>query len=313
MDAAPFFADLSEGPPKARALWLTASDGVRIRIGIWPEGDAGTVLMFPGRTEFIEKYGRVARDFGARGLSSIAVDWRGQGLADRVAEDPNIGHVSGDFRDYQRDVEVVMDAVRAEVLPAPYFILGHSMGGAIGLRAVIERGDIAAAAFSAPMWGIQMTPALRPVAWSIPRVARAIGQGERYAPGTQRESYVATTAFEGNTLTTDPEHFAYMQAQARHDSRLALGGPSLHWLHEALEECRALSSITLPAVPAIAAVGSEESIVDKAAVQALASRWPECEFRCFEGAQHELLMERADVRDTFIGAMADLFLAQPSS
>jgi lysophospholipase len=308
MKPAPFFADLAEGPAKAHGLWLKTSDDVRIRIGVWPDGDAGTVLLFPGRTEFVEKYGRLAGDFGKRGFASIAVDWRGQGLADRVSSDPDMGHVAGSFLDYQRDVEAVIAAVKAERLPKPYYVVGHSMGGAIALRTLLDRNDIAAAAFSAPMWGIQISAALRPIAWSVPRVARAIGQGEKFAPGTPRDSYLATAAFEGNTLTTDPQQFAFMQRQTQHDSRFALGGPSLHWLHEALEECRALSSVSLPSVPALAAVGSDESIVDQAAIRTLADRWPECVFRRFDGAQHELLMERPEVRDVFISDMADLFL-----
>ena len=59
---APFHADLAEGPAGGHALWVNTSDGVRIRIGLWPAGEKGTVLLLPGRTEYIEKYGRAAAD-----------------------------------------------------------------------------------------------------------------------------------------------------------------------------------------------------------------------------------------------------------
>ena len=44
----------------------------------------GTVCIFPGRTEFIEKYFEVVRDLRARGFAVAVLDWRGQGLSDRA-------------------------------------------------------------------------------------------------------------------------------------------------------------------------------------------------------------------------------------
>ena len=49
---------------------------------------------------YIEKYGRIARLLADWNLATATFDWRGQGLADRVAGDPNIGHVRH-FEDYQ--------------------------------------------------------------------------------------------------------------------------------------------------------------------------------------------------------------------
>jgi lysophospholipase len=309
VDAAPFFADLAEGPAGGRTVWLRANDGVRLRAGVWAAGGAGTVFVFPGRTEMVEKYGRLARDVAARGFSCVAIDWRGQGLADRVGRDPMMGHV-GAFADYQRDWDAVLDFARSADLPGPFYLIGHSMGGAIGLRALLRDGQpFAAAVFSAPMWGIAIAPHMRPVAWAVPRAARAIGRGEVYSPGAQRDSYLASAAFEGNTLTTCPDHFAYMQRQVRHDDRFALGGPSIHWLHEALVEIRALRRAPLPAVPVLTGVGGDEIVVDPAAVAALARRWTGIRFTRFDGARHELLMERPDVRGRFLDAALDLFEA----
>ena len=307
MEAAPFFADLAEGPEGGHAVWLRADDGVRLRAAVWPAGDAGTVFIFPGRTEVAEKYGRVARVFADAGLSTVAIDWRGQGLADRVGRDAMMGHV-GVFADYQRDWDAVRGHATAAGLPQPWFLIGQSMGGAIGLRAVLRDGHpFSAAAFSAPMWGIRMSPHMRPVAWAVPRAARAIGRAEVYSPGAQRDSYLASAEFEGNTLTTCPDQFAYMQRQARHDLRFALGGPSLHWLHEALEEIRALHRAPLPALPVFTGLGGDEMVVDPAAVSTLARRWERGRFALYDGARHELLMERDEVRKVVLDEMLGLF------
>lgn len=307
MEAAPFFADLAEGPEGGRAVWLRADDGVRLRAAVWRAGDHGTVFIFPGRTEVAEKYGRIARELADAGLSTVAIDWRGQGLADRVGRDAMMGHV-GVFTDYQKDWDAVRAHAEAAGLPAPWFLIGHSMGGAIGLRAVLRDGHpFSAAAFSAPMWGIRMAPHMRPVAWAVPRAARAIGRAEVYSPGAQRDSYLASAEFEGNTLTTCPDQFAFMQRQVRHDGRFALGGPSLHWLHEALEEIRALRRAPLPALPVFTGLGAEEMVVDPAAVTALARRWKRGRFTLYDGARHELLMEREEIRKPVLDAVLDLF------
>ena len=65
-------------------------------------------MIFPGRTEFAEKYGRVARELVARGLSVLVIDWRGQGLSDRHPGNAMLGHIE-DFRTYQLDVAALLD------------------------------------------------------------------------------------------------------------------------------------------------------------------------------------------------------------
>ena len=72
-----------------------------------------------------------------RGYASLAIDWRGQGIADRMTPNRAIGHV-GHFNDYQKDLAAVLTYARERDLPKPYFMIGHSMGGCIGLRSLIE-------------------------------------------------------------------------------------------------------------------------------------------------------------------------------
>ena len=101
---APFFADVAEGPEGGAAHWLTTEDGLQIRVGHWTRPDVrGTVIVFPGRTEYVEKYGRDARILLEAGYATVAIDWRGQGIAARTQPNRAIGHVDY-FPDYQRDV-----------------------------------------------------------------------------------------------------------------------------------------------------------------------------------------------------------------
>ena len=83
-------------------------------MGLWEAATGaprGTVLLFPGRTEYVEKYGRVARDLVAAGYSVVAFDWRGQGLADRPQHRRDMGHVIS-FDEYRQDVSAFSPCAR---------------------------------------------------------------------------------------------------------------------------------------------------------------------------------------------------------
>ena len=296
-----FHADLAEGPDTGRAWRVTAEDGARLRVATWPAGGKGTVLIFPGRNEHVEKYGRVARDLARRGWSSAAIDWRGQGHSDRAPGAGDLGHV-GDYAEYQRDVAAMLGAVRGARLPEPFVLLAHSMGGAIGLRALAEGLPVRAAAFSAPMWGIHIAVYLRPLAHGLSAVGRRTGLGLREVPVGRRESYLSVTPFPDNALTTDRETYDWMVAQALRDPRLALGRPTIQWLHASLTELRRLRGLPPPPVPVLVGVAGDESIVDNGATLRLARTWPGTRIETYARARHELLMERAEVRERFLEA-----------
>lgn len=301
---APFFAELAEGPEGGAAYWLTTQDGTRIRLGLWPRDAArGTVLMFPGRTEYIEKYGRVAQDFTAAGYAMIAIDWRGQGLADRPAHQRDMGHVLS-FAEYQQDVAAVLAALAQLDVPKPWYLIGHSMGGAIGLRALLEGLPVARAAFSAPMWGIRLAPASRLAAKMFDRLAGVLGIEQNFAPSTGPAGPIA---FEGNRLTTDRAQFDYMERQTDAHPELALGGPSIRWLTEAIRECAILVDLPAPDMPVLTYLGSEEKIVDPAQVHNRMASWPGGRLEIIEGAEHEVLMEAPDKRTRVITGLIGFF------
>ena len=307
MQAAPFFAEVAEGPEGGAAWWLAAEDGVRIRMGVWPcAAGRGTVLLLPGRTECVEKYGRTAADLARRGYATVAIDWRGQGLADRLLPDHQAGHV-GRFADYQRDLRAVMAAAAALELPRPWHILGHARGGLIGLRALVAGAEVASAAFSAPMWGVMMKAWMRPFARIVTALSRPAGFAHRYAPGASVRNYVTTAPFRGNQLTRDADMFDYMRRQLVAHPELMLGGPTFHWVHEGLAEIRRLRRGPLPALPVYIAIGEGERIVDFAAVRAMAARWLGAEYDEIPGAEHELLMELPEVRHRFLDRAVALF------
>ncbi|MEO0668718.1 MAG: alpha/beta hydrolase [Pseudomonadota bacterium] len=307
LQAAPLYTDIGASSAEGAAYWLTASDGVRIRIGVWgAQSSAGTVLLFCGRTEYVEKYAIIADELLQRGYATVVIDWRGQGLADRLLDNPNIGHVN-DFADYQLDVAAVLDATRALSLPEPLYLLGHSMGGSIGLRALYEGLPVAAAAFSGPMWGIAMAPYLRPVAWGLGRAMPAAGLGNVIAPGTSQTHYVLASPFEDNTLTRDPTMWAMMRDQLKAHPELALGGPSVTWLRKALDDTSALAARPSPDIPCITFMGDNERIVHVPRVHERMNNWPGSTLHIIKNAEHEVMMEDAASRAWLFDTMAEAF------
>jgi len=308
MEPAPFFSEIADAAPAARAFWVAAPDGARVRAGLLGAGEAGTVLLFPGRTEFVEKYGPAGRELAARGFGTLAVDWRGQGLTDRPLHDPATGHVDR-FVEYQSDVAAMLGAADELGLPRPWHLVAHSMGGAIGLRALYSGLPVASAVFTGPMWGISLSPILRPAAWALTTVSRPLGLGGRIVPGSDASNYVLESDFEDNLLTTDPEMFAWMKAQLRAHPELALGGPSMTWVNEALFETRALRRRPAPPVPGLCVVGENERIVDVSAMRARMAGWPEGRLEIETGAEHEIMMERDEIRTRFFESAAAHFEA----
>lgn len=244
----------------------------------------------------MEKYGRTAAALAARGWGVLTIDWRGQGLSARPAG-ISAGHVRR-FTDYQADVAVLLGAAAA--LPRPHLMIAHSMGGGIGFRTLAAGAAIDAAAFCAPMWGLGVTGMRRAAAWGISTLARHVRQGHRLTPGTSPLSYVRDADPATNDLTSDLEQFAWLQGQLAAHPELALGGPSLGWLGEALGEIAWIRRQPFPRLPVAVGVGSDERIVDPAAIRRLAEAWPGARFDLYPGARHELLLERPDHRAAFL-------------
>ena len=296
LESAPFHAEVADAPEGTQAYWIRSADGLRLRAAWFPTAQArGTVLLFPGRTEYVEKYGRLATDLTGAGYHVVAIDWRGQGLSDRLLRDNHIGHVAK-FEDYQSDITALINLTQMLDLPGPRVLLAHSMGGCIGLRAVMDGLDVAACAFSGPMWGIKIPLWLRPIAWGLSYLSGKIGLGHLYAPGTNAEAYPMDVPFEDNLLTTDPQMFSYMHDQVRAVPELRIGGPSMNWLFEALREMRILAARPAPALPCFTFCGDNERIVDVPRIHARMEHWRNGRLEMIKGGEHEILMETPAIR-----------------
>lgn len=307
MQAAPFFHNITHAPEGGKSQWRTCADGVCIRITTWKEGTKGTVLIFPGRTEFIEKYSLIVKAVLDRSYCAAVVDWRGQGLSDRLAKPSQLGHVKK-FNDYQLDVQEVLKTIEDQNMPAPEVLIAHSMGGAIGLRALHEGLPVKKAIFSAPMWGIHLSPMIYTMAKLISYAGVRLGFSKKFAPNTNADNYVQINPFRDNLLTADYEMYNWFFKQLETHPELALGGPSLNWLHEAFIECTALQHMAAPKQDCLCFLGGREAIVSPKAIQNIMDKWQNGQLVYLENVLHEILMETQDITD-YVWERIDAFLA----
>lgn len=287
-----------------------AEDDIRLRLALWngtgPD-PAGTVLLFPGRTEYIEKYAPIAHILNEEGYAVLAIDWRGQGLSARLQADPRPGHI-GEFSDYQRDVVEVIALATELDLPRPWHLLAHSMGGCIGLAALHDGLPVQSAVFSAPMWGINLRQMPHRLALGIAYVAGRLGHGGRAAPGGGAgHTYLIDESFGANLLTSDIEEWCRLLREAAAWPDLTIGGATFDWVGKALKECARLASLPSPALPMTVSLGSLEKIVSHDAIISRADTWPGARLLKIKGARHEAMMEAEPMREIFLQAALERF------
>lgn len=308
MEEARFYSDIAEGPESGKAYWIETDDGVRVRVGAYQsEVEAkGTILLMLGRFGYVERYGRVAKTFAENGFSTAIIDWRSQGLSDRMASDPQAGHIES-FSDYQKDVAAFIRGVDELNLPKPYFLVGVSMGACIGFRALLDGLPVAATALISPMFGIKMSTIQRIAAWPLSWAFQKLGIGQKFVPGESGEIYVLETPFEDNNLTHNNEMYEYWFRQAQAAPELQIGGPTMSWLFEALAECRRLSTVPSPNIPCITFCGELDQLVDNASIKRRMAHWPNAEFSMIRNAKHDVLTEIPEVGGDVMTQIFDFF------
>jgi lysophospholipase len=229
------------------------------------------------------------------GWNVVAIDWRGQGYSERPEHDPMQGYVDH-FAQYQQDIDALIEYAKSIDLPKPWNMVGHSMGGCIGLRALHRRGDdFDHVTFSAPMWGIEFGTLVNPFASTIAKLGVSLGFAKSYVPSASSECYLLTGEFDRNRLTNDPENWRYMVDQVKGDAELRLGGPSFSWVNAAVIEMNDLMSSTPPNVPAMTLLGTDEAVVSSKNIRDYMNKWDNGILLEIQNGRHEVLMERSDL------------------
>lgn len=307
-------------PSGAVVMSIESYDGTKLRVAQWEATRAplrGTVVVVPGRSEFIEKYFEVVADLRRRGFAVVVADLRGQGGSDRALHDPLKGHVWS-FKEYDRDLDVVMRDVVAASCPRPYIGLGHSLGGHILLRA----GSKAASPFermvlSAPMIRINdaQLNGVRPgPARMLSEVATLLGLGRLYVPGGGPPDRVIDD-FKGNPLTSDHERYMRARAVLTEAPDLDIGSPTVGWLRAAFRSMTYLQAPDTPGsmrVPMLFFVAGEDQIVSSTSIEDFAVRTKLGTTVLLASSRHEIMQETDEIRSRYWAAF-DAYLTSAAA
>jgi lysophospholipase len=284
---------------------LKTADGVALRYARWdpPPGRKGTVCLFQGRSEYIEKYFETVRDLRARGFAVVTLDWRGQGLSQRALRNRRKGYVHS-FDEYNLDLETFINEVVLPDCPPPHFALAHSMGASVLIRAA-HRGNrtFDRMVLLAPM--IQLPGLRRTLATRIiVKAMRLAGLGTSYVPGGDA-TVMQQRPFIGNLLSSDPVRYARNVAVLEAEPTLAIGWPTVAWADAAF---RAMGEFMAPGYPGkirqpmlIVAAG-QDKVVSTPAIDEFAIRLRAGSHLIVPGARHELLMEQDRYRGQVLAA-----------
>jgi lysophospholipase len=299
-------------PLGASSGYIEIRKGVRLRYASWQSAlkeRRGTVCIFPGRNEFIEKYFEVVGELRRRGFAVAMLDWRGQGGSSRLTRSQLKGHVK-DFADYEEDLTHFMKAVVLPDCPSPFFALAHSMAATVLFKAATKRGCwFNRMVMTAPMIKILGLPMSQTLCAQLTDGLTMFGFGKRAVP-TRKKEYWMSDQFEGNPLTSDRERFYRNLSVLKAAPELCVGPPTIGWLKAALDAVGQLGSTGFPPrirVPSLMLAASEDQIVSSKAIEDFATKLRAGSQVVLRGARHEILQERDGIREQFWAAF-DAFI-----
>lgn len=267
----------------------------------------GSILFFPGRGDCYEKYLETLEQWHRAGWRVTAADWRGQAGSGRLGKDAVTGHIT-DFGVWIDDLAAFWRQWIAEV-PGPHVLAGHSMGGHLVLRALVDhRVSPDAAVLSAPMTGMNGPPLPLPVLHIVAKLMCAVADPTRQA-WKWSEKPGELPVGRANLLTHDPDRYADEQWWRDTRPELVMGPASWRWVERAyaswrrLEEPGALEAVD---VPVLFFSTSSDKLVSHPASLRAAARLPKGEMVAFgEEAHHEILREEDAVRDRAMAAVTE--------
>ncbi len=301
-------------PSDATIGMIEMADGWPVRAFDWqqPKNRArGSILFQAGRGDFFEKYLETFDHWHANGWHVSAFDWRGQGGSGRLSKNARVGHVD-DFEIWVDDLASIwVDWVK--MTPGPHVIIGHSMGGHLVARTLIEnRIQPDAAILVAPMMGFASSPL--PKKWNeklAKFLAEKLGPDRPAWPGNERPSLPWSS--RQSLLTQDDDRYADELWWRDKNPGLVLGPPSWPWLNAAfksmaLYQDQALRKIIKTPMLLIGTQG--DKLVSPDAIKAMAKALPDSRLKMFDkDVAHEILRERDGPRGEAL-AIIEAFLEE---
>jgi lysophospholipase len=284
-----------------------AADGWAIRRMDWPQPGRrrarGSLIFAGGRGDFIEKYLEAFAHWHDRGWNVTAFDWRGQGGSQ------GDGDRFDSFDVLAEDLAPLVGDWQAGAA-GPRVAIGHSMGGHLLLRALVEaKPALDAAVLVAPMIAVNSAPLPGWLAPDIVETMAFCGFRDipiwRVPPALQRAGGQRQRILTGSKERYEDELWWWER-----EPEWNLGAPTWGWLRAANRSAAAaftaerLGEVRLPVL--ILAAGRDR-LVSNAEIRRVAGQLPDARLEEFPRAAHEILREADPVRSDAL-ARIDAFL-----
>ncbi len=306
-----FSTETLKPPPALKARRLVTSDGAILRVALArPSGvPKGTVVLLPGRAEYIERHYETLADLLLRDYAVATLDWRGQGLSSRLLRNRLKGHIRS-FAQYDADLLAFMRQVVLPDCPPPYIALAHSMGGLVLLRSAWRHPWFERAVLTSPL--VKMKARRWPEwLWRVIAAgATWTGLGGLFVPGVSKR-LPRLEDFETNALCSDQPRFCRQAAMLAAHPELGVAGPTLGWLHAAIRATDMLHKVAQkhrpPLYPLLMLAAGRDALVDREAARQFAAAVGDIAFIVLHGARHDLWLEGDHYRNA-VWAAFDAFM-----
>ena len=290
---------------------FAGQDGIPIRYRTFEKAagtERGAIVIVSGRGEFMPKYSELIYDLRDAGYSIYILDHRGQGQSGRMLPDTEKGYVH-EFGDYLADFDYFLKKVVLAKRHRKVFALSHSLGGAILTDYLLTHPHaFDAAAFVSPMYQMNLGKYSEAEAYLIAAAEVTIGLGTNYCPGRNGDEWKAP--FAQNDVTYSEARYVLPQEILLNDDAMALGGPTLRWLMEALEaDWRVRAEASSLHLPMLMFQAGDDEIVVTPSENEVCGKARDCRLEAFAHARHELLMEKDDVRSQVVSDIMSFFNA----
>ena len=291
----------------ARTGFLHTKDNLQCAYATLVHSDPGDqirpgIVISSGRVECYLKYIEVIYDLYHAGFNVFVMDHRGHGLSQRCSPNPMHGHVD-DFQEYVDDLLQFVDDVVIPTCPQP-MLLCHSMGGAIGTIAVLQRPLLfQRLVLSAPMFGLKV-PVPRWLAQMMMAIGLWVGRLSHRPMYFIGQKDYAPDVFANNRLMRSKLRYDRFRAVQQAYPKIQLGGVTYQWIRAAN---KALALIAEQAhhieLPVLCISAQSDQVVDNTIQQQVVASIPNARWVSINQAQHEVLFEQDHIRNEALDAI----------
>jgi len=294
-DVLPFFEKGEQGK-------LKAFDGKSLHYHHFPHPDPhSNLIIVAGWTEGAPKYAEIIYDLHQAGVEIFIMDWRGQGLSERLIEDPQVTWVS-DYDDFVRDLHQFVEDVVKPRARFPLVILGHSMGANIATLYMTQYPKVfERAILSSPMLDMILGAYPTWLGRAISRFYDFVGLGTRMVWGQGH--------FDPNTVKNLVSHsrqrWQFWKQYKTDHPEYVLNAASFRWVLEGLKATDYMTkNAHLIQAPILMLQAGRDIYVATAGQDRVCERAYYCKKITYPFAKHEILQEvdliRQDAMDEVI-------------